>query len=721
MRVLITGGAGVLGSSLAELLTKKGFRIKVIDIVRKEEAWRLAEVMNEIEYVWKSTMDITSSDVENIDIVFDCSIGVADRPFGTISPVHTVLNNLLPPLRLLETVSKLREKPLVIYPSSFNALYGHVGGVYREDTPVAPVSVYGFTKACAELLYLTYHKSYGVPVIVTRTASSYGPKGRCYSGDTEVLTVNGWKPISSVSVGERVYTLNPETFKIEEATVVNTYRYFYEGEMYHIANQFVDLLVTPNHKMVFTPYYSSKLLRVPIEDMLNYSYVRFFNTGRWDGASPTALKLTIQKKYCLNCGAVTKFFGAKEPRCKRCGSRKVELVRENLELPVGDFVKFFGFWLGDGSLGKRKSSEVVITQKKEKQLADVEKLVRRLFKTFTITLKRESPKRGAKQIIVHSRPLYDFLSLLGKKERRYIPEQFKNLSPPLLRTLLEWLARADGTFYRGSRVVNDPSEATKAVIYTSSPRLRDDIMEVALKAGFSARFYTRPAGMASVIGGRRVVSKLDNYGVTITVGNVGNNPVLEVAKVLRGSHHYFGRRTVIERVPYRGYVYDIEVNRNHIIYVRRNGKPIWGSNSDELPHRLIIHCLKNRDFYLRSPRARRLWTFVGDVKSFYERLVERISSGEDFSGLVLHCCGNKGDRIVENIELAQLIKELTGSNISIIEGHYEPGELVGGKPIDFRIDSSFTRELLGWEPRWSLEDGLKVTIEWFKKNIDRYL
>jgi CDP-glucose 4,6-dehydratase len=140
--------------------------------------------------------------------------------------------------------------------------------------------------------------------------------------------------------------------------------------------------------------------------------------------------------------------------------------------------------------------------------------------------------------------------------------------------------------------------------------------------------------------------------------------------------------------------------------------------SDELPHRLIIYALKNRKFYLRSPRAKRLWTYSRDAIRFYERLFEKL---DECVGLTLHCAGNKNNEILENIELARMVKKLTNDDMEIIEGEYELGEIVDGKPIEFQTDCSFTRELLGWKPKYSVEEGLRRTIEWFKKNLWRYI
>ena len=165
----------MLGSSLSELFLKLGDEVTVTDITRIDECWRLNEkgILDQVEYKWKSSQDISQEDLDAVDLVIDCAIGFPDRPFGNESPKTAIGANLEPAVGLLESLRKLTCPPPVIYPSSFNALYG-TRGLYNEDTPVNPTSIYGWTKAAVEQLYRTYHHSFGIPVIITRVGSSYG-------------------------------------------------------------------------------------------------------------------------------------------------------------------------------------------------------------------------------------------------------------------------------------------------------------------------------------------------------------------------------------------------------------------------------------------------------------------------------------------------------------------------------------------------------------------
>lgn len=179
LRILITGAAGVIGSALTEKFLQMGMNVACLDPCRLDEAWRLQDVRHRIRYMWKASNDIISDDLNGIDIVVDAGLGVADRPLGNSSPGYTVSANVLPPLRILEVISRMDKKPTVVYPSSFNTLYGHpTGSRYTSTMLPNPSSLYGWTKAAAELLYMSYYRSHNIPCIVTRVGSGYGPRMR---------------------------------------------------------------------------------------------------------------------------------------------------------------------------------------------------------------------------------------------------------------------------------------------------------------------------------------------------------------------------------------------------------------------------------------------------------------------------------------------------------------------------------------------------------------
>lgn len=182
VKVLVLGGSGELGSNFSKLCIDRGHEVRIIDLVRFFEAWRLKElgISDKVEYVWKSTFDLTYEDVAPFSLILDCACQ-ADRPLGTSSPRHTLMDNLLGPLTLLEVIREIRNyKPFIIYPSSSVEFLG----VPKEEQPITerthpkPTNLYGLTKWMAEELYLTYYRTFGMPCIIIRTGSCYGPMMR---------------------------------------------------------------------------------------------------------------------------------------------------------------------------------------------------------------------------------------------------------------------------------------------------------------------------------------------------------------------------------------------------------------------------------------------------------------------------------------------------------------------------------------------------------------
>lgn len=185
MDVLILGGAGELGSNFSKLCLSLGHTVYIVDVTRILEASRLRElgIIDKVDYIWKSSFDLTVNDFVGVDLVLDCACQ-ADRPLGTSAPKYTLIENLQGPLQILEVMRVRRfEKggaPFIIYPSSSVEFLG----VPREQQPITessipkPTNLYGYTKWAAEELYLTYHRAFSIKCMIIRTGSCYGPMMR---------------------------------------------------------------------------------------------------------------------------------------------------------------------------------------------------------------------------------------------------------------------------------------------------------------------------------------------------------------------------------------------------------------------------------------------------------------------------------------------------------------------------------------------------------------
>ena len=81
--------------------------------------------------------------------------------------------------------------------------------------------------------------------------SSYKILINCFDPETEIMTVQGPKNVRDVSVGDRVYSFNPDTLEAEIKPVTHVHHQpMYRGEMVRLKNYHVDFLVTPNHRLL---------------------------------------------------------------------------------------------------------------------------------------------------------------------------------------------------------------------------------------------------------------------------------------------------------------------------------------------------------------------------------------------------------------------------------------------------------------------------------------
>lgn len=103
-------------------------------------------------------------------------VGVANR-----SPLSTFRSNVQGTWTLLEACRVTATPQAIVMASSDKAYGTHAVLPYREDYPLNPEFPYDVSKACADLIGRSYHKTYGLPVVITRFANIYGPGDENYS------------------------------------------------------------------------------------------------------------------------------------------------------------------------------------------------------------------------------------------------------------------------------------------------------------------------------------------------------------------------------------------------------------------------------------------------------------------------------------------------------------------------------------------------------------
>ncbi|MES0857704.1 dTDP-glucose 4,6-dehydratase [Geobacillus sp. G4] len=182
MKVLITGGAGFIGSNFVNYMVKKYPNYQIINLDALTYAGNLEnvkEVENEPNYRFVKG-DITNRELveslfaEGVDAVVNFAAeSHVDR--SITDPGVFVRTNIQGTQVLLDAAKKYGVKKYIQI--STDEVYGTLGetGYFTETTPLAPNSPYSASKAGADLLVRAYHETYGLPVNITRCSNNYGP------------------------------------------------------------------------------------------------------------------------------------------------------------------------------------------------------------------------------------------------------------------------------------------------------------------------------------------------------------------------------------------------------------------------------------------------------------------------------------------------------------------------------------------------------------------
>jgi len=182
-RVVVTGAAGFIGSHLTERLRSDGADVVTVDVRRGADV----------------SGDLMRLPLAKLLLGASCVFHLAGRPgvrdsWGPDFSSY-VRNNLLVTQRLAEAALEAG-KPRIVFAST-SSVYGDVPIPFREDGPTRPISPYGVSKLACEALLRAYAANFGLPVVILRYFTVYGPRQR---GDMAfarwIAAIRGEQPIT---------------------------------------------------------------------------------------------------------------------------------------------------------------------------------------------------------------------------------------------------------------------------------------------------------------------------------------------------------------------------------------------------------------------------------------------------------------------------------------------------------------------------------------------
>jgi hypothetical protein len=358
----------------------------------------------------------------------------------------------------------------------------------------------------------------------------------CYMPDTEILTEDGWKLFQDLIPEDKVATLYNGT-ELTFEVPVKFYDCDHSGKMYYLKTRFLDVCVTPNHKL-YTCDRSRNDSNVSHDFKLEHAenlfgkYKKFKRSAKWYGKNVEVIVIPELNRDITYSSK--KYFPEKSINSK-------------------DWAKFLGWYLSEGC-SSHEDGKISISQSRELH----EENYLDILNTLSSIGMNYNEYDG--EITFSDFQIKEYLheecGIYSKD--KHVPKHVKSWSAELLKILLETLMKGDG-------------ETEYHYVYsTISKALADDIQEIALKCGYAANIRLEK---------RERKGYNDIYRIAIN-----REKYIDVADREPGSK--MAETSIEDWIDYSGKVYCVETSTG-VVYVRRNGKARWCGNTAEAKGNMV--------------------------------------------------------------------------------------------------------------------------------------
>ncbi len=400
---------------------------------------------------------------------------------------------------------------------------------------------YGYNVKSTDLYYRGYGEG-GIDFLSSSITNWHGdiitnPPYKCFSSDTQCYTKRGWLYYNELNYNDYILSVNPNSMLLEWSKINKIIIKNVNEELIHFNKSHIDILCTKDHRM-FAFNKSNNKLAVKNEDLIKSQDIKSTHYVprlgyKWNGNNCEYFILPSINGYEY---AQPKF-------------------KNNIKININDWLKFFGLWLADGYCRHTKNSYG--DQRKTvgiKQSIKTSEKVREIIKNLPFSFKEYKDNYSSSKVEcinfeIHNEQLWSYLKQFGKSNEKFIPDFIKNLNIDLLNIFLDHYFFGDGSLYQ-----------KKGRIYrTTSIKLIEDIQEILLKIGYlshiTCQFYKN--------------TKCNIYSIIFNPYSYYNKifyPINSNGKSL---------------VKYNGIVWCVNLEKNGVFLVRRNGKEIFSGNCAE--------------------------------------------------------------------------------------------------------------------------------------------
>lgn len=475
----------------------------------------------------------------------------------------------------------------------------------------------------------------------------------CLSGDARLLSVkSGWKHIQDCEENELVYTLNPETEKIEVQPINKVVINHHQGVMYTIKNRGIHTKVTPDHRFLI------------INDRNNKDYKYVTAQEIFDDLNgENKYKKWYVPKYSLGLDReVPEYYVIPKSSTLKRINERTEKYLQDLEIDFNTFSAFLGIYLAEGSCTKTSKDcyNISITQKVGHKSESMGEILH--------SMERLTWNEGFcdNKIVwsCYDRRLGEYLHQFGNCYDKFIPRDFiDSLNADTARTFIEYFVMGDGRGLLNEKYI-------RCDAFSTSKKLIDDVAQVATIAGFGVSLF------------EEVTEK--DYVFADRVIKAENKSPLYFCRFLTTKGVYLDSRFLsITEEDWNDNVYCIQVDNTNFM-VEQNGYTYWTGNCgptinlDRVSHTIVSLKESGTDF-------------IGKAKILSSLPMGKIAAGLYEEGVKLGVSSRGVGSLVQTNEGYSKVSEdfMLSTAADIVHDPSAPAAFVNGiyEGVDWIYDS----------------------------------
>ena len=273
--ILITGGLGFIGSTIAQKTVELGANVTVYDALMPQYGGNVAnieEIAKKIEVIKGDVRDFEAlkEHVKNKDVIFHCAAQVSHVQ-SLSDPYLDIDINCRGTINLLEASRKFNDEVRIVYSGTRSQIGKMVYSPVDEAHPEFPADIYSANKSAAEKYCLIYYNTYGIRTSSLRISNVYGPRGQIKERGYGIVNYL----IRMAILNEVITVYEPGTQTrdciyaddVADAMIMASQNDKTDGEVFFVGSgktvSFIDLVkliikLTGNGSWIFTPWPSQR-------------------------------------------------------------------------------------------------------------------------------------------------------------------------------------------------------------------------------------------------------------------------------------------------------------------------------------------------------------------------------------------------------------------------------------------------------------------------------